>query len=380
MPKLLTKIGVVETQYEHFGRGLELESGAILEPITIAYETYGKLNADRSNAIVIFHALSGDAHVAGIHSESDAKPGWWDFMVGSGRPFNTDRFFVLCANIIGGCKGSTGPSSINPRKGKPYGLDFPVITIRDMIRAHALLLDILGIERPLCVVGGSMGGMQVLQWAVDYPHRTVVAMPIAATSRLSAQGIAFNEVGRRAIMTDPKWRGGNYSPGDGPDVGLGIARMIGHITYLSEKALQTKFGRRLQNSDRLGYDFRTEFQVESYLHHQGLTFTRRFDANSYLYITKAMDYFDLVAEFDGSLVRAFEKVRGRFLVISFTSDWLYPPPESQAIVKALQANGIEVAYCNMDSPHGHDSFLLDVPGFPELVGGYLSGVADEVIG
>jgi len=371
-------VGIVETRYAHFEQpGLELESGAVLKPLTIAYETYGELNSDRTNAVVVFHALSGDAHVAGIHSESDPKPGWWDFMVGPG---STDRYCVVCANIIGGCKGSTGPSSINPDTNKPYGLDFPVITVRDMIRGHARLLDRLGIEKPLCVVGGSMGGMKALQWATDYPNRAECAIAIATTSRLTAQGIAFNEVGRRAIMTDPKWQGGNYTTGEGPDVGLSIARMIGHITYLSEEALQMKFGRRLQSADKLGYSFRTEFQVESYLRHQGLTFTRRFDANSYLYITKAMDYFDLQAEYGGSLVRAFENVKCRFLVISFTSDWLYPPAESQAIVKALQANGVEVAYSNMESPHGHDSFLLDIPGFRELVDGYLDGVADEVIG
>jgi len=374
-------VGIVETGYAHFEQpGLEIESGAVLKPLTIAYETYGELNSDHTNAVVVFHALSGDAHVAGIHSESDPKPGWWDFMVGPGRPFDTDRYCVVCANVIGGCKGSTGPSSINPDTNKPYGLDFPVITVRDMLRGHARILDHLGIEKPLCVVGGSLGGMKVLQWATDYPNRAECAIAIATTPRLTAQSIAFNEVGRRAIMTDPKWLGGNYAPGEGPDVGLSIARMIGHITYLSEEALQMKFGRRLQSADKLGYSFRTEFQVESYLRHQGLTFTRRFDANSYLYITKAMDYFDLPAEYGGSLVRAFENVKCRFLVISFTSDWLYPPAESQAIVKALQANGVEVAYSNMESPHGHDSFLLDIPGFQELVDGYLDGVANEVIG
>lgn len=373
--------GIVETKYAKFERpGLELESGARLEPLSIAYETYGTLNSEKTNAIAIFHALSGDAHVAGIHSETDPKPGWWDFMIGPGKPFDTSRYFVVCANIIGGCKGSTGPSSINPATGKPYGLEFPIITVRDMIRAHALILDYLDIKKPLCVVGGSMGGMQVLQWVVDYPDRAACAISLATTPRLSAQGIAFNEVGRRAIMTDPKWHGGNYAAGEGPDIGLSIARMIGHITYLSEEALQMKFGRRLQNADRLGYSFRTEFQVESYLHHQGLTFTRRFDANSYLYITKAMDYFDLPGQFDGSLVRAFSKTKSKILVVSFTSDWLYPPSESQSIVRALQANGIEVAYSNMESPHGHDSFLLDIPGFRELIGGYLDGVAKEAIG
>ena len=374
-------VGIVETQYARFdAEPLGLESGASLRPFEIAYETYGKLNQDRSNAVLIFHALSGDAHVAGFHSESYLKPGWWDFMVGPGRPFDTDRYFMICANVIGGCKGSTGPGSINPKTGKSYGLEFPIITIRDMVRGHARLLDKLGVERPLCAVGGSMGGMQALQWAVDYPERAAGVIVLASTSRLSAQGIAFNEVGRRAIMTDPKWKGGDYSEDDGPDVGLSIARMVGHITYLSEEALQMKFGRRLQNADKLGYDFRTEFQVESYLRHQGLTFTRRFDANTYLYITKAMDYFDLPGQFGGSLVPAFKKVKSKFLVVSFTSDWLYPPSESRTVVKALQANGVETAYLNMESPHGHDSFLLDIPGFRQLVAGYLDGVAREVIG
>jgi len=379
--KTYSGVGLVETRYAHFEEpGLQLESGAILEPFTIAYETYGRLNPERTNAVVIFHALSGDAHVAGVHDASDPKPGWWDFMVGPGRPFDTDRYYVVCANVIGGCKGSTGPSSTNPATGRRYNLDFPIITVRDMCRGHARLLDYLGIEKPLCVVGGSLGGMQVLQWVVDYPDRAVCAIPIAATARLSAQGIAFNEVGRRAIMTDPKWRGGNYPEGEGPEVGLGIARMVAHITYLSEEALQTKFGRRLKDAEKYGYSFRTEFQVESYLHHQGSKFTKRFDANTYLYITKAMDYFDLPYEFGGSLVKAFRNVGSRFLVISFTSDWLYPPSESQAVVKALQANGTGVAYANMESPHGHDSFLLDIPGFREMIDGFLDGTAREVLG
>jgi len=300
-------------------------------------------------------------------------------MVGPGRPFDTDKFYMVCANVIGGCKGSTGPSAINPASGKPFGLDFPIITIRDMVKGHAQLLDYLGIEKALCVVGGSMGGMQVLQWAVDYPERAVCAIPIACSARLSAQGIAFNEVGRRAITSDPKWNGGKYVNGDGPDVGLALARMIGHITYLSEESLQSKFGRRLK-VEKLGYSFQTEFQVESYLHHQGLAFTKRFDANTYLYITKAMDYFDLTEAHGGSLIKALSGVKSRFLVISFTSDWLYPSAESRHIVKALQAVGAEVAYCDMDSPFGHDSFLLDVPGFTDLIGGYLQDVWREVNG
>lgn len=372
-------VGIVETKYVTFdkpGEELKLESGEVLFPLTIAYETYGTLNKEKTNTIFIFHALSGDAHVAGKHSEDDPKVGWWDSMVGRGRPFDTDKFFVVCANVIGGCKGSTGPSSINPATGEPYGLDFPIITIKDMVNAHARLLDYLGIEKVFCVVGGSMGGMQVLQWAVDYPDRAVCAIPIATTARLSAQGIAFNEVGRQAIMSDPKWNGGKYKNGNGPDTGLAIARMIGHITYLSEKSLQEKFGRRLQVEKR-GYSFQTEFQIESYLHHKGQAFTRRFDANSYLYITKAMDYFDIAEKTGGDLVKAFAPVKSRFLVVSFTSDWLYPSEESRAIVKALKTVGADVAYCDMDAPYGHDSFLLDVPAFKELIRGYLQGVWRE---
>lgn len=380
---LVEGVGIVETKYLTFnrpGRELCLESGEKLHPFTLAYETYGKLNAHKTNTILVFHALSGDAHVAGKNSADDPKSGWWDFIVGPGRPFDTDKFFVVCANVIGGCKGSTGPSTINPLTGKAFGLDFPIITIKDMVKAHAQLMDYLGIEKVLCVVGGSMGGMQALQWAVDYPERAVCAIPIACAARLSAQGIAFNEVGRRAITSDPKWRGGTYTNGDGPDIGLALARMIGHITYLSEESLQQRFGRRLQ-VEKLGYSFQAEFQVESYLHHKGLAFTKRFDANTYLYITKAMDYFDLTGgHHGGSLVKALSGVKSRFLVISFTSDWLYPSAESRNIVKALQAVGAEVAYCDMDSPYGHDSFLLDIPGFADLIKGYLQGIWREVYG
>jgi len=307
----------VETQYYTFAHPpneLVLESGEKLGPITLAYETYGELNKDRTNAILILHALSGDAHVAGYH-KGDRKPGWWDNMVGPGKAFDTNKYFVICSNVIGGCKGSTGPSSINPATGKPYGLDFPVITIRDMVNAQRYLIDYLGIEKLLCVAGGSMGGMQALQWTVSYPERVRSAIPIATASRNKAMQIAFNEVGRQAIMSDPNWNRGDYYGKTPPNTGLAIARMVGHITYLSETSMEQKFGRRLRQKEKYGYDFSIDFEVESYLHYQGLSFTQRFDANSYLYITKAIDYFDLANGY-GSLFEAFSNsTHIKFLVI-----------------------------------------------------------------
>jgi homoserine O-acetyltransferase/O-succinyltransferase len=350
-------VGLVETQTWTFDEPLPLDCGRTLSPVTQAYETYGKLNEARDNAILLFHALSGDAHVAGYHTPTDPKPGWWDNMVGPGKPFDTERYFIICANVIGGCKGSTGPASTNPETGAPYGLSFPVVTVGDMVRAQKRLVEHLGIKRLLSAGGGSMGGMLALDWAVRYPESTASVLAVATSARLNAQGIAFDEVGRQAIMADPRWRHGDYYGQEHPTAGLAIARMIGHITYLSDEQMREKFGRRLQTRDAFGYDFEAEFQVESYLNYQGGAFVRRFDANSYLYITKAIDYFDL-ANGHGSLVAALEHVRSEFLVVSFSSDWLFPTSASKELVKALQANGVATAFLEITNPYGHDAFLL----------------------
>ena len=369
-------VGLVKTQSFTFAAPpdeLELECGQKLGPITLAYETYGTLSAARDNAVLICHALSGDAHVAGYHAPDDRKPGWWDLYIGPGKAIDTTKYFVICSNIIGGCKGSTGPSSANPATGRPWGLKFPIVTISDMVRAQAALLDHLGIERLLMVTGGSMGGFQALEWAVRYPERVASAIPIATAARLSAQGIAFNEVGRQAIMADPNWRGGDYDGKEGPLAGLAIARMIGHITYLSDEQMHAKFGRRLQDRARFGYGFATEFEVESYLRYQGDRFVRRFDANSYLYITKSMDYFDLPARF-GSLVEAFQGVRAEFLVVSISSDWLFPTYQSKEIVKALKASGVPTTFVELDSPYGHDAFFLPNERLSATIAGFLANV------
>ena len=361
MQMIKGSVGVVTTQYFHYQSPLVLEGGDILPSLTIAYETYGKINRGKSNAILICHALSGDAHAAGFHA-GDSKPGWWDSVIGPGKAFDTDKYFVICSNVIGGCKGSTGPSSENPETGDPYGIDFPVITIQDMVNAQKLLIDHLGIPQLYAVAGGSMGGMQVLQWTVTWPEYVSKAIVIAATAYSTPQQIAFNEVGRIAITSDPSWENGNYYQqksydSNGSFRGLALARMIGHITYLSNESMHEKFGRALQNKDRIGYNFSTDFAVESYLHHQGDTFTQRFDANSYLYITKAIDYFDLTK--DGSLTKGLAEVHAAFLVISVSSDWLYPPYQSQEIVSALTANDQEVRYSEIRSNFGHDAFLLE---------------------
>jgi homoserine O-acetyltransferase len=372
-------VGIVKTQSFTFAEPpneMILESGKRLGPITLAYETYGELNRNKDNAILIFHALSGDAHVAGKHHRDDLKPGWWDNMVGPGKAFDTNRYFVICINVIGGCKGSTGPSSINPKTKKPYGLTFPIITIKDMVRAQKELIDHLGIDQLLAVAGGSMGGMQVLQWAVTYPDKTALCIPIATAARQSPQNIAFHEVGRRAIMSDPNWRGGNYYGKTPPTNGLAIARMIGHITYLSSETLRLKFGRRLQESERLSFSLKPEFQVESYIHHKGETFTKRFDANSYLYISKAIDYFDISNGF-GSLEEAFRNVKSKFLVISFTSDWLYPPKDSEEIVTALRAVNKEVAYYEIPSTYGHDAFLVETEKIAPIISYHLAHARDR---
>ena len=356
-------------------QSLALDSGAKLAGLEIAYCTYGRLNPDRSNAILICHALTLDQHVASTHPIT-GKPGWWSMAVGPGLPIDPDRHFIICSNVVGGCMGTTGPCSPNPATGEPWGLSFPVITIADMVRAQALLLDHLGIDVLLAVVGGSMGGMQVLQWAADYPQRLVSAVCIAAAPRHSAQNIALHEVGRQAIMADPDWRGGDYARhGVRPEKGLGVARMAAHITYLSEAALQRKFGRKLQH-DGLSWGFDADFQVESYLRHQGARFVERFDANTYLYITRAMDYFDLAASRDGVLAEVFRAARDvRFCVLSFSSDWLYPTAESRDIVRALNAAGARASFVEIKSDKGHDAFLLDEPELRAAMGGFLTSAA-----
>ncbi|MEK9679946.1 MAG: homoserine O-acetyltransferase [Rhodospirillaceae bacterium] len=357
---------------------LRLDCGIDLGNFTVAYQTYGELNADKSNAIMICHALTGDHYVAEDHPITGLH-GWWDVLVGPGKVLDTDRHFVICSNILGGCLGTEGPKEINPETGKAWGLDFPVITIADMVRAQTLLLDHLGIEKLFSVIGGSMGGMQVLEWASTYPDRVYSAIPIATAPHHSAQNIAFHEVGRQAIMADPDWCGGDYlEQGLNPNRGLAIARMVAHITYLSEPALQTKFGRRLQDREAVTFGFDADFQVESYLRHQGSTFVDRFDANSYLYITRAMDYFDLAGRNDGVLAEAFRDTPVRFCVISFTSDWLYPTAESRMIVRALNAVAANVSFAEINSDAGHDSFLLEQPEFWEVLSGFLDGAAEHL--
>lgn len=354
---------------------LQLESGRTLAPFTIAYQTYGELNEDKSNAILVCHALTGDQHVANVHPVT-GKGGWWETMVGPGRPVDTDRFFVICSNILGGCLGSTGPASINPETGEAYGLDFPIITIGDMVAAQVRLIDHLGIDQLFSVIGGSMGGMQVLEWAASHGDRVFSAVPIATSAWHSSQNIAFHEVGRQAVLADPEWCLGRYlSEGRVPRRGLAVARMAAHVTYLSEDALHQKFGRNLQNREDRSFSFNADFQVESYLRHQGSTFVDRFDANSYLYITRAMDYFDLAAQHGKILANAFRGTRTRYCVVSFTSDWLYPTRESREIVKALNAVAANVSFVEIESDKGHDAFLLDEPELFATVSGFLNAAA-----
>ena len=367
-------------QYFTFAEGTEterlpLDCGRSLGPVTLAYETWGKFNADRSNAILVLHAFSGDSHVAS-HDEADLQesgPGWWETMVGPGKGIDTDKYFVICSNILGSCSGSTGPGSINPETGQPYGLDFPMVTIADMVRAQKVLIDHLGISRLCAVTGGSVGGMQVLQWCISYPEMVQAAIPLATTMRHSALCIAFNEVARQAIMTDPKWLRGRYREDAAPELGLAVARMIGHITYLSDEAMHQKFGRRLQEREDLSFRFESDFQVESYLNYQGAKFVHRFDANSLLYITKAGDYFDLNEEEDAAINR-LENVSVKFLVISFTSDWLYPTYQSRELVQALKRNGCDVSFCEIKADCGHDAFLLPDQRLTTLINGFLDGV------
>ena len=377
-------VGLVEKRFFTFAHPqceMMLESGTRIGPITLAYETYGSLNADRMNAILILHALSGDSHAAGYYSEEDTKPGWWDIMIGPGKGIDTDKYFVISSNVLGGCVGSTGPSSIDPKTGRPYGLGFPVVTIGDMVRAQSELLDHLGIEQLFAVIGGSIGGMQVLEWCVRYPDRVVSAIPLATTTRHSALAIAFNEVARQSIMVDPKWNKGNYYDGPRPDLGLAVARMIGHITYLSGESMRHKFGRRLQEKSDFSFSFDADFQVESYLRYKGTEFVERFDANSFLYITKAADYYDLESLYgDGSTVKAFSDARAKFLVISFTSDWLYPTDQSKSIVKALKKNGLDVSFCEIEAQWGHDAFLLPNERLDTMMKGFLTRVYSEIHG
>ena len=356
---------------------LLLDCGVELGPFTVAYQTYGQLNDDKSNAVLVCHALTGDQYATDTNPVT-GKPGWWHLAVGPGKTIDTDRYFVLCANVIGGCMGTTGPSDIDPATGEPHGLKFPVITIADMVRAQAMLLDHLGIEQLFCVIGGSMGGMQVLQWAASFPERVFAAVPIAAAARHSAQNIAFHEVGRQAIMADRDWHSGDYLVhGTHPAKGLAVARMAAHITYMSEPSLRRKFGRKLQDRSNLSYGFDADFQVESYLRHQGSTFVDRFDANSYLYITRAMDYFDLAADRGGRLADVFANSKPRYCLISFTSDWLFPTPEVREVVHALNAVAANVSFIEIETDKGHDAFLLDEPEFHDTLSGFLDGAAEH---
>jgi homoserine O-acetyltransferase len=373
----ISQIHEPDSLVAHFGPDdpLPMDAGVSIAPWQIAYQTYGTLDAARSNAVLVCHALTGDQHVANVHPVT-GKSGWWETMVGPGRPLDTDRFFVICANVVGGCMGTTGPASRNPATGRAYAIDFPIVTIADMVRAQAKLIDRLGIESLFCVAGGSMGGMQVLEWASRYTNRVFSALPIATAARHSAQNIAFHEVGRQAIMADPDWQDGRYlEAGTRPSKGLAVARMGAHITYLSEMALHRKFGRNLQDRTAPTFSFDADFQIESYLRYQGSTFVERFDANSYLYVTRAMDYFDLAAEHGGVLARAFSGSRTRFCLISFTSDWLFPTADSRAIMHALNAAGASVGFVEIASDKGHDAFLLDEPEMLAAAHGFVTAAA-----
>ena len=358
---------------------LKLDCGRELKEVNVRYETAGTLNEAGTNAILIDHALTGDAHVCGKHDPEDPKPGWWDTMIGPGKGIDTDKYFVICSNVLGGCSGTTGPLSIDPDTGKPYNLTFPVITVADMVRAQKALIDHLGIKKLLAVVGGSMGGMQVLEWAVAYPDMMKCVIPIATTTRMSAQGIAFDWIGREAIQSDPEWHDGNYRQADAnPARGLAVARMIAHITYLSDESMTRKFGRNLQDRESYSFDFAHDFAVESYLEHQGRRFVERFDANSYCYITRSTDYFDLTAHADGDLVKALEPVQADFLVVSFSSDWLFPPADSHELVRGLLRNRKKVSYSNIQSGYGHDAFLLEVETLGRLIRDFLGNQMREV--
>lgn len=365
-------VGIVKTQYYTIEEKIKFESGVEFSPITVAYETYGELNETKDNAILVIHALTGDAHAAGYKNEADTKPGWWDKLIGPDKAFDTNKYFVICSNILGGCSGTTGPSSINPDTGKPYGITFPVFTIEDTIKVQKKLLDYLGVKNLYSVAGGSMGGMQAIQFVISYPDYVNSAILIATTARLSPQAIAFNAVGRNSIISDPNWNNGDYyDKPQKPDRGLSNARMIGHITYLCEEAMYNKFGRRLQNKDHYDFNFDIDFQVESYLQHQGRIFVDRFDANSYLYITKAVDYFDPGEKY-GSLKNAFKDTKAKFLVISFDTDWLFPSSQAKEIVNTLMSLDKDVSYCEIKSPCGHDAFLLEYDVQEKIIQSFLN--------
>lgn len=373
-------VGSAEKKYHTFAEPpdeLLLESGARLGPITIAYETFGSLSAKRDNAILVAHAFSGDSHLAGRYASDNEedKPGWWEFMVGPGKGIDTDRYFVICANILGSCMGSTGPSSLNPATGQPYGLDFPMVTIGDMVETQKRLIDHLGIDKLLAVIGGSVGGMQVLEWCVRYPQMVRAAIPLATTMRHSALAIAFNEIARQAIMADPNWNGGDYYHGPGPDLGLAVARMVGHVTYLSDEAMRRKFGRRLQDKNDFSFGFDADFQVESYLRHQGSKFVRRFDANSLLYITRAADYFDLIERNPAGNPPKQPGAETKYLVISYSSDWLYPTYQAKELVQHLKRQGCDVSFCEIEADCGHDAFLIPDERLEKLLRGFLNGIS-----
>ncbi len=394
-PDQTGSVGVTRTRYADLSDPLRLASGATLGPVRLAYETYGQLTPTRDNAILVCHALSGDAHAAGWSADDDTPTaldgfgaeergvqvrgglGWWDGMIGPGKAFDTNRYFVVATNLIGGCRGSTGPSSLNPATGKPYGMGFPVVTVSDMVDAQRALLDVLGIDSLLAVSGGSLGGMQALEWAVRYPHRVRACIPIATTAGLDSQGLAWNAIARNAILADPDWQGGDYyGTGRAPVAGIGVARMVGHVTYLSAESMRDKFGRRLQERDDLSYTVdQPDFAVESYLRHQAAKFAARFDANTYLYLSRALTYFDLARSYGGgSLDKALAPVQARALLISFSSDWLYPPRDSQRIVAALEANGKSVEYHNLNTSYGHDSFLLEEARQAPLIADFVDRV------
>ncbi|MFC2161007.1 homoserine O-acetyltransferase [Acidobacteriota bacterium] len=371
-------VGLVQKQYLTFAEPpyeMNLESGAKLGPITLAYETYGGLNERKDNVVMVFHALSGSSHAAGYYSENEKNPGWWDNMVGPGKGIDTDKYFVICSNIIGSCYGSTGPRSINPQNNRPYALDFPLITISDIVRTQKVLIDHLGIKKLLCLVGGSIGGMQALEWAALYPEMVESVIPIACTCKRSALSIGLSEAQRQAIITDPKWNLGDYYHKASPEKGLALARMIGHISYLSEDSMQRKFGRRLKDNNAFKYEISPDFEVENYLHYQGKKFVNRFDANSYLYITKASDYFDFGEQNgQGSLTKAFSRTSSKFLVVSFSSDWLYPTTQSKEMVRAMKKAGLDVSFCEIETDFGHDSFLLAQNQMTKLISGFISRI------
>ena len=371
--KYSNSVGLVKSQHIDFDQSLTLDCGHTLPEFTLAYETYGELNAERSNAVLICHALSGDQHAAGYHSVSDEKPGWWDNCIGPGKPFDTNHFFFICPNNLGGCGGSSGPNTINPKTGKRYALDFPIITVKDWVHSQNILREALGIPRWAAVIGGSLGGMQAMQWAIDYPDKIAYALLIATASKLSAQNIAFNEVARQAIASDPSFCNGNYYENGIPEKGLMLARMLGHITYLSDDAMREKFGRELKTA-KLNYGFDVEFQVESYLRYQGESFVNRFDANTYLLMTKALDYFDPAAEYGGNLSEAFKRASCGFLVVSFSADWRFSSTRSHEIVEALVHSNRRVSYCEIEAHHGHDSFLMPVPQYHKVLHAYMEQI------